>query len=63
MFAVRTELFLVLVFFGPGSRINAQGTLRHWEEPAVMILDLERDFSDCFVSFRMSWLFGSLLLR
>jgi hypothetical protein len=29
----------------------------------VMILDLERDFSDCFVSFGASRLFGSFLLR
>jgi hypothetical protein len=28
-----------------------------------MILDLERDFSDCFISFGMSRLFSSSLLR
>jgi hypothetical protein len=48
---------------GPRSWIDARGTSHHWEEPAVMILDLERDFSNCFISFRTSRLFGSSLLR
>jgi hypothetical protein len=48
---------------GPRSWIDTQGTLCHWEEPAVMILDLEQDFSNCFISFGMSWLFGSSLLH